>query len=802
MCFNIEDTAFKEGRYMKNKIVVIIAFMLTMHILPQSAYAFTPNPQTAYANEFIEKCDNQQWFIDEVERLLNIQEKTLDTIRSKADLDTIVTIGMQGKNINGVIPRAFGELSNLEDIFLANNRLTGNIPPEIFTLSKLENLDLTNNLFSGALSPQIGDLTSLKVLLLWHNDFNGTIPSEIGNLSNLVNLDLAENKFTGQVPDSLGNLGNLQILCLSNNPLNTVIPTTFGNLSSLKVLLMWNAGVKGTIPTELGNATSLQILDIAENKITDGFPASFGQLMNLEKLTARNNLLDADLPQEMGSMASLEILDFPNNSVTGEIPNTFGNLTKLQEFIATNNQLEGELASELGGMTEIVILDLSNNKLTGEIPEEFKTMTKTEQFLLNNNKFEGKIPEIFENMTELQKVYLNDNTFVGDAPQSLSDKQTAGTDVNLNINYLAGAILKSMSNQSDNFIDEQNNLQYKMYIQEFLQLDIDQIGNLYTLFKNYDAKTDKESAKPKLPVERYSFVLVSKDASVVELTQDEFGFYVKPLAEIKRDRPALIDITIIGDEGNPYPTVRVKVVTEKIVTPPPTGGGGGGGGGGSSGSSLPIVMLHTHEGYIQGYEDGTVRPNGNITRAELAMILYRTYDDQAKDASVFRENPFPDVELNDWYGFAISYIKKIGLMQGDPTGDFRPNYSLTRAEFAATIARLKNLEQNPENIFEDCASHWANNYITAVNKFGYMVGYPDNTFKPENNITRAETMTAMNRIFERKPDKADILEKTTNPFTDLDEEHWAYENVLEASLTHEYTITVSAEKETWSKVVE
>jgi len=791
-------------------LLITITVLATAFAFPIPAYAFTPDPQTAYAREFIEKCDGQQWFIDEVERMLNVQEKTLDTIKSRADFEYIITFGLRNKVLEGVIPRAFGELYNLRDIFLSENNLTGNIPAEVFTLSKLENLDLSNNQLSGTISPDISHLTALKILLLWNNDFSGNIPAEIGSMTSLINLDLAENQLTGQIPDTLGNLSNLNILALSNNPLDTVIPSTFGGLTSLRVLLAWKCGMKGTIPPELGNAINMQILDVANNSLTGGFPSTFGQLVNLEKLTARYNGLNAALPPEMGSMASLEILDFPYNTVPGIIPSTFGNLSNLIEFIAndnvlsgelplelgqldkleklilSDNRLEGAIPSEFGGLVSVINFELARNRLTGVIPQELEDMTETETFLVNDNRLEGKIPPIFDNWNNLASADLSNNTLVGDAPQALANKQKAGVDVNLKTNYLAGTVLKTMQNQDDNFIDGQasNILEHRLYVQEYLQMDIDQTGNIYTLFKHYDARTNRESAKPKLPVNRYSFVIVSGNPLAVELTQDAFGFYVKVLEEIKLATPVIIEITIIGDEGNPYPATRVKIVTEK---PPVYSSGGGGGGGGGSSAPAVIPQVLQHEGYILGYDDGTVRPDGNITRAELAMVLYRTYDDQAKDASVFKVNPFPDVKLNEWYGFAVSYIKQKGLMQGDPDGSFRPEDELTRAEFAATIARLKKLELKTGAAFPDILEHWANTYITSVNDAGYMVGYPDETFKPENNITRAEVMTAMNRLFGRKPDKTDILAKTENPYSDLTVEHWAYEHVMEASIQNGFT---------------
>ena len=118
-------------------IIVALVLIAANIAVPLPSNAFTPNPQTAYAREFIQKSDGQQWFINEVERILNVQEKTLDTIVSRADFEYVISFGLHKKGITGKLPRAFGELYNLREIFLSENNLTGSIPEEIFTLSKL-----------------------------------------------------------------------------------------------------------------------------------------------------------------------------------------------------------------------------------------------------------------------------------------------------------------------------------------------------------------------------------------------------------------------------------------------------------------------------------------------------------------------------------------------------------------------------------------------------------------------------------------------------------------------------------------
>lgn len=193
----------------------------------------------------------------------------------------------------------------------------------------------------------------------------------------------------------------------------------------------------------------------------------------------------------------------------------------------------------------------------------------------------------------------------------------------------------------------------------------------------------------------------------------------------------------------------------------------------------PKGTTRTHRSYIQGYEDGTFRPEAYITRAEAAAILTRADDIPTVADS---RNIFSDVAADAWYTPAITAAYDRGLFTGEPDGTFKPENPVTRAEFAAIAARYLDLDQGLRSSFEDCAGHWADGYIGALTSLAVINGYEDGTFRPEAAITRAEAVKIINRMSGRSTQcKFDV--KTS--FTDLDKDYWAYDQIIEASQTHD-----------------
>ena len=218
----------------------------------------------------------------------------------------------------------------------------------------------------------------------------------------------------------------------------------------------------------------------------------------------------------------------------------------------------------------------------------------------------------------------------------------------------------------------------------------------------------------------------------------------------------------------------------------------------------PQLNTEDHYAYIVGYEDGTVRPEGDITRAEVATIFFRLLTDESRNEYWSQTNDYIDVAEGDWYNNAVSTLSKAGILNGYEDGSFRPNGNITRAEFATIAARFFEATYEGEDLFPDIEGHWARDYINQAAHAGIVNGYEDGTFRPQDNITRAEAMTIVNRTLDRHPDAdhflADMITWPDNPET-----AWYYEQVQEATNSHEYVMMTDKDQnryEDWTKLLE
>ena len=220
-------------------------------------------------------------------------------------------------------------------------------------------------------------------------------------------------------------------------------------------------------------------------------------------------------------------------------------------------------------------------------------------------------------------------------------------------------------------------------------------------------------------------------------------------------------------------------------------------------AETPWLNTEDHYAYIIGYsEDGTVRPNANITRAEVATIFFRLLTDEARDQFWMTSNNFSDVLPNDWYNNAVSTMVNMGIIQGYEDGTFRPNANITRAEFAAIAARFMASGYGVEDdLFTDIANHWARESINDAAMAGWINGYEDGTFRPDAAITRAEAVTLVNNVLQRKPDADHMLDSMIK-WPDSPESAWYYEAIQEATNSHDYDLFEDAEYETWTALQE
>ena len=210
------------------------------------------------------------------------------------------------------------------------------------------------------------------------------------------------------------------------------------------------------------------------------------------------------------------------------------------------------------------------------------------------------------------------------------------------------------------------------------------------------------------------------------------------------------------------------------------------------------VQLNTedHYAYIIGYEDGTVRPQGHITRAEVATIFYRLLSDEARAAFFTQENNYVDVASDAWYNNAISTMTNAGLFNGYPDGTFNPDGPITRAELVKVAASFFGSFEPGTSVFSDTDGHWASDFIDEAYVLGIVNGYTDGTFKPNQYITRAEAMKIVNGILGRDSVTGDLLDDMVIWSDNLDPDAWYYYIVQEATNSHEYVI--DNDEETWT----
>lgn len=244
---------------------------------------------------------------------------------------------------------------------------------------------------------------------------------------------------------------------------------------------------------------------------------------------------------------------------------------------------------------------------------------------------------------------------------------------------------------------------------------------------------------------------------------------------------------------------------------------GGNSGGNNGGNSKPSLNTKDHYGYIIGYPvdyytgqpttDQTkkpVRPEGKITRAEVATIYFRMLTDESRTKFWSQSSGYSDVKTGDWFNNAVSTLSKAGIIAGYEDGSFRPNGYITRAEFATIAARFFDVTYNGKDLFPDISGHWAKDYINQAANKGFVNGYEDGTFKPDRNITRAEAVTLVNRTLDRHPDKNHFTKDMLVWPDNMDQTKWYYADMQEATNSHTYQMKENSDKtkyENWTKTL-
>ena len=219
-------------------------------------------------------------------------------------------------------------------------------------------------------------------------------------------------------------------------------------------------------------------------------------------------------------------------------------------------------------------------------------------------------------------------------------------------------------------------------------------------------------------------------------------------------------------------------------------------------SSTPDVLNgDDHYAYVVGYSDGAVRPNANISRAEVATIFFRLLKDSVRDGNLLTSNTYTDVPDSYWANTAISTMTGLGYVQGRSTTTFAPQSPITRAEFATICARFDTGTSSGTQTFTDIKGHWAEKYIQRAAELGWIKGFEDGTFRPDTYITRAQAMTMINRVLNRIPEDASDLLPDMNVWPDCNPGDWFYLAVQEATNSHDFKHK-AGNYETWISMKE
>ena len=382
----------------------------------------------------------------------------------------------------------------------------------------------------------------------------------------------------------------------------------------------------------------------------------------------------------------------------------------------------------------------------------------------------------------LQRVWVQDNTI----PITKTDH--ARTDNNYYLVEIRGYIVKNgvpvrFYQSSNNFIhfgSSEDDATVNNYYT--LQVNVDEVRIITaTAGDNGAISPSGEVAVPK--GEDKTFTITPNDGYHIRdvKVDDQSVGAVKEYTFTEVDKPHTIHATFARNSsgGSHKPTVT-------IPDDVPTGLNG-----------------KDHYAYVVGYPDGMVYPQKNITRAEVATIFFRLLTDETREANMTKSNSYNDMKDGAWYTCAVSTLSKMGIIKGYEDGSFKPDASISRAEFAAIAARFDPDGDKTPATFSDVSSHWAKDEISIAANHGWIKGYEDGSFKPDQKITRAETMTLVNRVLKRLPETKDDLHKNMKTWPDnQNESAWFYLAVQEATNSHYQKLKKDGTHEKWESMRE
>ncbi len=749
----------------------------------------------------------------------------IETIKNMPESIETVNIS-ENKNINSL---DLSELKNIKSLFAVNSSLSS----LKINSDKLEELDLTDSKISDFSGIKLNE--GLKVLSL--NSESEIERTGLQTLpESLTELRIKNSKFNEEI--DLSKLSKLELLDAENAGLKSIDTGKMENLTSL-----WIPD-NSISSLDLSKNKALMTLNVNGNKLKDLVLSetnnNLGIFYGAENISLKavkvNGFYEFNIKDIVpaGSVSRIKSVDIPEDGFyypsTGDIKLSAENPNFNYE-IFTGRELPG-IGSPYGKSSSEPV-NLSVNAAVEEDAD--KTQAQKDKYskrLEEEKKKAKKEIEKIENLSEKDEEDFKGKVDGYTGTGSICDDRIAMHD-------LINAAKDKVKSDADNFNKEKESAKEK--INGFVNLEVsEKDGYKDVIDKASSSEEINRTAEEAEKINKERQEAINKYIEELNKVKEEYKVKIdglKRLSDIETDssKKAIDDVKPTQDLEKDTEDVKAVYDRAKKINDGRRCSGGTGGSRSSRSASAvkkqetetekndnaseniraPRIFVEgtsAEEGeessgsvidkaYINGYEDGTVRPDGELTRAEMAAMLSRLKNDGELE-DITGETSFEDVN-GGWYDKYIAYAEENGMMKGYPDGSFKPDEFITRAELAQVIASM-DVQNDAENPFTDIEEHWAKPAIEDIYGNGRIEGYEDGTFRPDQPVTRAETAKIINSFYNRGVDK-EGMKDLENPedikqFTDFVDEnsHWGYYELLEAANTHE---RIGMRIEKWVKIV-
>jgi len=563
--------------------------------------------------------------------------------------------------------------------------------------------------------------------------------------------------------ESAEELYGIRAIGLQGKGISGMLPAALGELKGLEYLFLADNVLEGEIPPELTSLPHLRNIDLGNNRLSGGIPEGFGAMAQLRVLILAHNGFSGAIPADIAASTTLETLDLQDNKLTGGIPADIGKMTSLLYLNLSKNPLGGGIP-EISALTKLKTLALWECELVGDIHESVFSLSALEVLDLAHNRLGGELPQL-SGVPKLKYIALNDNCLRGLVSEEWKQRENAGTLIWLDNNYLTGEILKRMKHYENNFADGAATPQYQLTAkEEYAIVSMIEGTNIIEHLQKTLVGAGEAAAVTLLPTD-FEFTY---DESKLIVTANEKGLFVQARQRIPKSKLLPLEIRIRGNNGSEYSKVVLMLTTDNGV--------------------IVVETARYHTPYIDGEPGGVFRPDEAADREQVTKMLVAALE---KKPSSSQKQRYSDVPVERWSFPWIEAASEAGYLNGYPDGSFGPERAITRAEMAAVLVRIADSEGlgvkgEPGEFADVKPEAWHAGYVRDASAYGLIRGYGDGTFRPNQPVTRAEAVAMINRLIGRTCQNGKEHKGNETPFTDMSPSHWAYPDILEASVKHTY----------------